>query len=149
MTKKKTLIAVDVTDEADKVLSAGCDFAQRFESDVTLLTVVKPLRFAYGHLSPGGLGAQYAELEQDLVKQTENELCTLAEAHGLSPDHCQTVVGQPATEIRKAAQELSADTIVVGTRGRHGLALVLGSTANAVLHGAPCNVLAVRIQDED
>ncbi|HCB13498.1 MAG TPA: universal stress protein, partial [Gammaproteobacteria bacterium] len=27
----------------------------------------------------------------------------------------------------------------------HGLSLLLGSTANAVLHGAPCDVLAVRI----
>ena len=35
--------------------------------------------------------------------------------------------------------------LVVGSHGRHGLALLLGSTANAVLHGAPCDVLAVRI----
>ena len=38
------------------------------------------------------------------------------------------------------------DLIVVGSHGRHGLALLLGSTANDVLHGAPCDVLAVRLQ---
>ena len=38
-----------------------------------------------------------------------------------------------------------ADLIVVGSHGRHGLALLLGSTANGVLHGATCDVLAVRV----
>ena len=47
--------------------------------------------------------------------------------------------------ILETARELGADLIVVGSHGRHGLALLLGSTANAVLHGAPCDVLAVRI----
>ena len=36
--------------------------------------------------------------------------------------------------------------IVIGSHGRHGLALLLGSTANSVLHGASCNVYVVRVQ---
>ena len=43
------------------------------------------------------------------------------------------------------AKEQTCDLIVVGSHGRHGLALLLGSTANDVLHGAPCDVLAVRL----
>ena len=43
-------------------------------------------------------------------------------------------------------QNVPADLIVVGSHGRHGLALLLGSTANDVLHGAPCDVLAVRLK---
>jgi universal stress protein A len=54
-------------------------------------------------------------------------------------------IGNPAHEIRDAATELEADLIVVGTHGRHGLGLLLGSTANAVLHGVGCDVLAVRV----
>jgi universal stress protein A len=46
------------------------------------------------------------------------------------------------------AEELDADLIVLGTHGRHGLGLMLGSTANAVLHGAPCDVLAVKVRVE-
>ena len=37
------------------------------------------------------------------------------------------------------------DVIVVGSHGKHGLALLLGSTANGVLHGANRDVLAVRV----
>ncbi len=61
----------------------------------------------------------------------------------------QWVVNAVSTKegILSAAREHGADLIVVGSHGRHGLALLLGSTANAVLHGAHCDVLAVRIQD--
>jgi len=34
--------------------------------------------------------------------------------------------------------------VVIGSHGRHGVQLLLGSTANAV-HGASCDVLAVRM----
>ena len=46
-------------------------------------------------------------------------------------------------------EEAGADIIVVGSHGRHGLALLLGSTANGVLHGASCDVLAVRVGHDD
>jgi universal stress protein A len=41
------------------------------------------------------------------------------------------------------------DLVVVGSHGRHGLSLLLGSTANGVLHGAGCDVLAVRVGKQD
>jgi len=50
-------------------------------------------------------------------------------------------------EIIKIAEENNVDLIIVGSHGRHGLALLLGSTANGVLHHAKCDVLAVRIKD--
>ena len=53
--------------------------------------------------------------------------------------------GQPRQEIHHLAKEHECDLIVVGSHGRHGLALLLGSTANDVLHGAPCDVLAVHL----
>ncbi len=55
------------------------------------------------------------------------------------------VVGRPGSEIRRQAEENDADLIVIGSHGRHGIQLLLGSTANSVLHGAACDVLAVRI----
>jgi universal stress protein A len=53
--------------------------------------------------------------------------------------------GQPRQEIHRFARENACDLIVVGSHGRHGLALLLGSTANDLLHGAPCDTLAVSL----
>ena len=50
-----------------------------------------------------------------------------------------------ATACLKLAEEQSVDLIIIGSHGRHGLALLLGSTANAVLHHAKIDVLAVRV----
>ena len=55
------------------------------------------------------------------------------------------VLGKPEVEIHATAKELGTDLIVVGSHGRHGFALLMGSTANGVMHGAHCDVLAVRV----
>jgi universal stress protein A len=39
------------------------------------------------------------------------------------------------------------DLIIIGSHGRHGIRILLGSTANAILHSAKCDVLAVRVYD--
>jgi nucleotide-binding universal stress UspA family protein len=54
--------------------------------------------------------------------------------------------GPAAEVIVTTAQDARAELVVVGTQGRTGLArLTLGSTAEAVLHSAPCSVLVVRL----
>jgi len=55
------------------------------------------------------------------------------------------VRGSPAKTIAAQARERRADLIVVGTHGRSGLArMLLGSTAEALLRKAPCQVLVVK-----
>jgi len=50
--------------------------------------------------------------------------------------------------MHNMAETQQMDLIVVGSHGRHGLALVFGSTSSSVLHGASCDVLAVRIAND-
>ena len=57
-------------------------------------------------------------------------------------------VGAVKTELLEIADKLAIDLIVIGSHGRHGLGRLLGSTANAVLHGALCDVLVVRAAAE-
>jgi universal stress protein A len=86
--------------------------------------------------------------EQTLLAAKEN-LTQLAQRLGLEASNRQVVTAVSTKEgILEAAVEHQADLIVVGSHGRHGFALLLGSTANAVMHGAPCDVLAVRIQEK-
>ena len=56
--------------------------------------------------------------------------------------------GRPADLIVEVAERENIDLIVLGSHGKHGVALLLGSTADGVLHHAQCDVLAVRIKKE-
>ena len=48
--------------------------------------------------------------------------------------------------LRVAEEEGAADLIVVGSRERHGLAILVNFTEDTVLHAAHCDVLAVRLK---
>jgi universal stress protein A len=63
----------------------------------------------------------------------------------IDDDNQWLVWGVPNQEIVQIAKQEQIDLIVVGSHGRHGLALLLGSTANSILHHATCDVLAVRL----
>jgi len=59
--------------------------------------------------------------------------------------HRQVRSGSPASEIVRAAEEVSADLVSLAAGGR-GLTstILLGSTASRVQHSAPCPVLVCR-----
>src|ERR1019366_4450235 len=52
--------------------------------------------------------------------------------------------GDPAEVILEVAKEVSADLIVVGSKGMHGARRVLGSVPNTVAHAANCAVLIAK-----
>jgi universal stress protein A len=54
-------------------------------------------------------------------------------------------VGAIKSEILRVAGERHVDLIVLGKREKHGRAIIFGPTEDAVLHDAPCDVLAVRV----
>jgi universal stress protein A len=142
MPNQNIIIAVDSSDEADQVISAAKEIVR--DASLTLITVVQPIAYAYGP-EQAGLMTNYGNFEEAAAKACATRLEALATRHEIACDKI-TTVGQPAQEIRKQAEDSNADLIVIGSHGRHGLGLLLGSTANGVLHGAPCNVFVVRIK---
>jgi universal stress protein A len=54
-------------------------------------------------------------------------------------------MGNTKAEILRVAEEEGADLIVLGSRERHGLAILVNLTEDTVLHAAHCDVLAVRL----
>jgi universal stress protein A len=87
------------------------------------------------------------DLTDEMVESAKTRLSSLAATHGIPEDHCWVEVGSPKVEIIRVAGEIHADLIVVGSHGRHGLGLLLGSTASSVIHHAACDVLAVRARE--
>jgi universal stress protein A len=140
---KHVLLAVDFSAEHQQLLARAVDLAQRHEASLTLIHVVEYMGPAYAGDMP--LPDDF-EIDQLLVDNARQELEGLVSALDLPHVTCRVEVGVAKHEITRAAEEIGADLIVVGSHGRHGLQLLLGSTANGVLHLAHCDVLAVRVK---
>jgi universal stress protein A len=135
------VLAVDLTEEASQVCDRAQSLANSNQATLHLVHVIEPLSFAYG----GDIPMDFTDIQNEIEKQAREQLSRLGEKRAIPEQQQHIVVGRPETEIHNLADKLNADLIVVGSHGRHGLALLLGSTANGVLHGSKCDVLAVKV----
>ena len=135
------LIAVDLTEDAHHVADKACALRSAFSSQLSCTHVIEPLSLAYG----GDVPMDLSVIQDQLQETARIQLDEFAERLNIPVEQRHLVFGRPETEIHGLAEEINADLIVVGSHGRHGLALLLGSTANGVLQGSPCDVLAVRV----
>jgi len=85
--------------------------------------------------------------EQQMLKSARDSLRQLIEKQGMQDVDWSVEVGSVKWTIIDSAKQQNVDLIIIGSHGRHGLERLLGSTANAVLHAAPCDVLAVHIEN--
>ena len=147
---KRILVAVDATDEAERVLEAAIGLDPRGAGRYYVVTVVPPLMAGVGGMDSASFAATWPlrELEAAALKDVGNSVRERAARHGIAPERVAVLYGRPASEIHAEARRIEADLIVIGSHGRHGLPrLLLGATANAVLHGAPCDVLVAWIRE--
>lgn len=140
-TYQKILLAVDLTEECEQLKAKASALASANSAELYLVHVIEPLSFAYGGDVPIDLGV----IQEQLDEHAHQSLIKYAEGLGYPVKQQFVITGHIETEVHRLADEHQIDLIVVGSHGRHGLALLLGSTANGILHGAKCDVLAVRI----
>jgi universal stress protein A len=88
-----------------------------------------------------------ADTEELLRQEAESYLQRLAEQHGLGDRLRAVLLGPTSASVVDYAAQQGADLIVVGNHPQHGLKLLQGSTANGVLHRAPCDVLALHLPE--
>ena len=136
------LVGLDLSEESAQVLQKAQSFANDCGAEISLAHIVEPLAFAYG----GDMPIDLSEAQSAMEEQAKKRLEKLAREYSIQPRGQIIAVGSTASELHRLAEEYHADLIVVGSHGRHGLALLLGSTANGVLHGAKCDVLAVKVE---
>jgi universal stress protein A len=139
------LVAVDYSHHCRIVAEKARQLASLHQAKLSLLHVLDNIpmpQMQYGTIIP------LDELSDNALLEAEKtRLIELGKDLGISKDNCQLVWGMPKREITLFADRKDVDLIVVGSHGRHGIALLLGSTANAVLHHAHCDVLSVRLKD--
>ncbi len=143
---KRILFATDFSQWARRAEDYACALACSWRASLTVLSVAE---------FPSGLNPDYPVNQQylaDLLKHASSQLVDLkgrAERRGIAVT-TRVATGIPSEEVVTAARAEDSDLIVVGTRGKTGLAhVLLGSTAERVIRGAPCPVLTVRMEPAD
>jgi universal stress protein A len=137
---KKILAAVDFSDHTDAVIKRARLLAQQNQSVLVVLNVVSyALPTDVDYLQP-----RVDEVEQQIADDARNRLEALLAESGIPDTQGIVLVGPPKQEIMRVAEQEQADLIVVGAHGHHGIAGLLGSTTDRVLHRATCDVLIPR-----
>lgn len=140
---KNILVTVDYTSEARQVLQRAKSLAENYSANLTLLHVIE-LMPVVGGIESFSYVDLYAD-QPELIDRAKDDLKELADKEELKDVKLEILTGVPKVEITSYAEDQNIDLIIVGSHGRHGISLILGSTANAVLHHAKCDVLAVRV----
>lgn len=137
----RVLVAVDLTDEANDVADKAAMICKDNNAELHIVHAIEPLSFAYG----GDIPMDFTGIQEEIQQQAKIKLTKTAQQYGIKEEHQYLVVGRPQTEIHNLTAEHGIDLVVIGSHGRHGLGLLLGSTARGVLNGSICDVLAVRV----
>jgi len=139
---KHILFATDLTEDTEYLVSKVRSIRSLTNATLSLIHVVEPLPgYSYAYLGIEDIEGQLINEARQSIEKLGSELKVDKAAQFVE-------VGPTKTKILKIAEDISADLIMCGSHGRHGLSLLLGSTANAILHGAKCDVLTVRLPEE-
>ncbi len=109
------------------------------------LSLIHVVEYVPAELPSELLELPQLEMEDELLRAARERLEVFNQQAGLQAGTLYVEIGSTKYEILRIAEEEGVDLIVVGSPRHHGLAALLGSTAKAVLQGAPCDVLAVHI----
>jgi universal stress protein A len=139
------LLAVDYSEQGVYVAQKARCLAYRYQAKLSIIHVLDNIPMPdtnYGTVIPLD-----QDSSDDLLEAEKAKLMQLGDQLKVDLANRWMLWGVPKQEIIHIAEQEQVDLIVVGSHGRHGLALLLGSTANSVLHYAKCDVMAIRLQD--
>ena len=137
---RRLLLVVDLTDDSLAIGRKARALAQALGAEVELLHVVE-----FVPVEPMGETLMPAvQIEEELLQRAQQRLGALAADLGLAGANCRVESGNVKAEIVRVARERQTDLIVLGSRERHGLSILVNLTEDTVLHAAPCDVLAMR-----
>ena len=138
---RRILLVVDLTDDSLPIGRRAQAVAKACGAEIDVLHVVE-----YLPVEPMGETLMPAvQIEDDLIERAQQRLAALAQELGIPTASCRIETGNVKAEIVRVARERRADLIVLGSRERHGLSILVNFTEDTVLHASPCDVLAVRV----
>ncbi|HET6715635.1 MAG TPA: universal stress protein [Nitrososphaeraceae archaeon] len=146
----KIIVPMDGSDYSFKAAEYAIDIARRYESEITLISIVAS-RVRYGASSGifGAIPPSYLKRYENEAKKWFNRVLVKVKNDGSKVKKIKTdVITTPlsiVSTILQYAQKDDADLIVLGTRGITGFKkMLVGSVASGVVAYAHCPVLVIR-----
>jgi len=137
---RSILIATDFSEASEKALRYSLALARFYESKFCLAHVVSSLGLTMA--GPGAIAA----CEEAVSREAADLEDSLIQTGALTGIHHKFIVrqGELWPELREIIRQESADLLVVGTHGRHGIGkLFFGSIAEQIFRHAYCPVLTI------
>jgi len=140
---RRILVPVDFSEHAEAVVDWAAHLAEEHGSQIVLLHVYH-LPVEFRQVEGAYLPADFWTSMKDAAKEELSQYGERLRERGLDVKEV-TREGYPATAIEEEIEEINADLVIIGSRGRTGLAhLLLGSIAERVVQKARCPVLTVK-----
>ena len=143
---KKILCAIDLSEQSESVAEYAVMLARLADASIVAVYAAPTLTQYTGfHVPPTTIDNFVGEI----VSGAEKSMSEFVAQHFAGVDaRGVVVVGYAAEEILAVAEKEQVDLIVMGTRGRKGIDLILfGSVAEKVVKNAACPVVTIRPTD--
>jgi nucleotide-binding universal stress UspA family protein len=144
---KNILVAIDGSKESDRAVEVAVELAGKIPSKVTFLHVVNVPDLGETRILDDKLTKKIQDaLVETGKKLTANAVRVAQAARVVASEKID--VGYPATAIISEASKLSADLIVMGSKGTAGVRrMLIGSTAEKVIRWSSIPVLVIKMED--
>ena len=142
---KHILLAAELMEENRYVEDKAAQMQQLCDAKLSIIHVIESLPPVYAGVESDTM-PDYSAIEKVIIERAEKMLKPIARRLGVLPSNAIVASGNVSNGVLSYAENNAVDLIIAGSHGRHGLQLILGSTVNALLHRANCDVLAVRLR---
>ena len=132
------LCALDLSENCGQLIEVAVSFEPEV---VRLLHVCEHPITGFGESTGHNLRVTEAQIRQQVFPKING----LASEYGIDQREIEILFGCPSEIIHETAKSPKSDLIIIGSRCRPGLKRLLGSITSDVIHGAPCDILTVRI----
>lgn len=137
------VVGTDGSDSAKVAVEEAIRLAKALGAQLHIVSAYKPLRGAHVSGAAEGAAKVWQPLPDSQVESTLSEAAAAVRTRGVDVE-THAVDHDPVDALLDVADKVSANLIVVGSKGMHGARrLALGNVPNQVSHRARCNVLIV------
>ena len=120
-----------------RALESALQWTDIFEAMLSILYIVTHRLYnSYAFLGE-------MDIEATIALQAKEKMQKLGKKYNIDEKHQIIKIGNPRSDVLEIARDLKVDLVVAGSH-HHNVLGMLGSTANAIVNNAHCDVLLIK-----